>query len=46
MFQGFVLADVASVIRSSQVMLEFGFLAISLFAVWFSKLQIELARLS
>lgn len=36
MFRGFVLADVASVIRTSQVVLEFVFLAISVFAVWYS----------
>lgn len=36
MFRGFVLADIASVIRTSQVFLEFAFLAISIFAVWFS----------
>ena len=36
MFRGFVLADVASVIRNSQVVLEFVFLAISAFAVWFA----------
>ncbi len=36
MFRGFVLADVASVIRGSQIALEAGFLLISAFAVWFS----------
>jgi uncharacterized membrane protein len=36
MFRGFVLADVASVIRTSQLILEIGFLLISIFAVWFS----------
>jgi hypothetical protein len=36
MFRGFVLADVASVIRGSQVVLEIGFLMISTFAVWFA----------
>ncbi|MEM7765131.1 MAG: hypothetical protein AAF290_13775 [Pseudomonadota bacterium] len=36
MFRGFFLADVASVIRRSQVMLEIVFLLLSLFAVWFS----------
>lgn len=36
MFRGFVLADVVSVIRTSQVVLEIAFLAISVFAVWYS----------
>ncbi|MEL7298664.1 MAG: hypothetical protein AAGJ86_13460 [Pseudomonadota bacterium] len=36
MFRGFFLADVASVIRRSQVLLEIVFLLLSLFAVWFS----------
>lgn len=36
MFRGFVLADVASVIRESQVALEIAFLAISGFAVWYA----------
>ena len=36
MFRGFVLADVASVIRGSQVVLEIGLLLISIFAVWFA----------
>ncbi|MEL6870745.1 MAG: hypothetical protein AAFO81_13180 [Pseudomonadota bacterium] len=45
MFRAFVLADIASVIRPSQVMLEFAFLAISLFAVWFARLQIDVGRL-
>ena len=36
MFRGFVLADVANVIRASQIALEFAFLGLSLFAVWFS----------
>lgn len=36
MFRGFFLADVASVIRGSQVALEIGFLMISIFAVWFA----------
>lgn len=39
MFRGFVLADVASVIRSSQVLLEFVFLLISVFAVWYARNQ-------
>jgi hypothetical protein len=41
MFRGFVLAGVASVIRSSQIALEIVFLLISVFAVWYSKLQIR-----
>lgn len=36
MFRGFVLADVTSVIRQSQVILEFGFILISGFAVWYA----------
>lgn len=36
MFRGFVLADVASVIRGSQIALEIAFLALSGFAVWCS----------
>lgn len=36
MFRGFVLADVASVIRGSQVALEVVFLLISGFAVWYA----------
>jgi hypothetical protein len=36
MFRGFVLADVASVIRGSQVALEIVFLALSGFAVWYA----------
>lgn len=36
MFRGFVLADVASVIRASQVVLEVAFLLISVFAVWYA----------
>lgn len=36
MFRGFVLADVASVIRSSQVVLELAFLLISIFAVGYA----------
>ena len=39
MFRGFVLADVASVIRGSQIVLEFAFLMISVFAVWYAYLQ-------
>jgi len=41
MFRGFVLADVASVIRGSQVLLEFVFLSISVFAVWYSKKHLD-----
>lgn len=41
MFRGFVFADVASVIRNSQIVLEFVFLSISIFAVWYSKKLIE-----
>lgn len=36
MFRGFVLADVASVIRTSQIGVEILFLVLSIFAVWFS----------
>ena len=36
MFRGFVLADVASVIRGSQVALEIAFFALSGFAVWYA----------
>lgn len=36
MFRGFFLADVASVIRRSQVFLEIGFLLCSVFAVWYA----------
>ncbi len=36
MFRGFVLADVAQVIRGSQVLLEIVFLALSVFALWFA----------
>ncbi|MDF2180181.1 hypothetical protein P2G88_18150 [Aliiglaciecola sp. CAU 1673] len=39
MFRGFVLADVASVIRPSQIILEVVFLLISLFAVYYAKKQ-------
>lgn len=39
MFRGFVLADVASVIRTSQIWLEAGFLSLSVFAVWWSRHQ-------
>ena len=39
MFRGFVLADVASVIRGSQVVLEVVFLSISVFAVWYAHVQ-------
>lgn len=38
MFRGFVLADVASVIRRSQVFLEIAFLIISAFAIWYAYL--------
>lgn len=36
MFRGFVLADVGSVIRTSQIWLEVGFLLLSVFAVWWT----------
>jgi hypothetical protein len=36
MYRGFVLANVASVIRSSQVGVEILFIALSIFAVWFA----------
>jgi hypothetical protein len=41
MLRGFVLADVASVIRGSQIVLEFVFLSISVFAVWYANRQIQ-----
>ncbi|MBT8083895.1 MAG: hypothetical protein HKN35_08435 [Woeseia sp.] len=41
MFRGFVLADVASVIRTSQIVLEFAFLSISVFAVWYTFAQVN-----
>ena len=41
MFRGFVLADVASVIRGSQIVLEFVFVLISVFAVWYANQQIR-----
>jgi len=41
MFRGFVLADVASVIRGSQIVLEFVFVLISVFAVWYANNQIR-----
>jgi len=37
MFRGFVFADVASVIRDSQIGVEALFMALSIFAVWFSR---------
>ncbi|MEL7198265.1 MAG: hypothetical protein AAGL10_08120 [Pseudomonadota bacterium] len=37
MFRGFVIAGVADVIRPSQIFVEIAFIAVSLFAVWFSK---------
>ena len=36
MFRAFVLVDVTSVIRTSQVWVEVLFMALSIFAVWFS----------
>lgn len=36
MFRGFVLADVASVIRTSQIWVEALFMALSIFAAWFA----------
>jgi hypothetical protein len=41
MLRGFVLADVASVIRGAQIVLEFVFLSISVFAVWYANRQIQ-----
>lgn len=41
MLRGFILADVASVIRGSQVVLEIGFFMISVFAVWFAYANTE-----
>ncbi|WKE66568.1 hypothetical protein PVT67_04775 [Gallaecimonas kandeliae] len=40
MFRAFALAKVARVIRPSQVALELAFLLISVFAAWFSAMQI------
>lgn len=37
MFRGFVLANVASVIRDSQIAVELLFIALSIFAVWFAR---------
>lgn len=45
MFRGFVLANVASVIRPSQIVLEFAFLLISVFAVWFAHALTEIGVL-
>lgn len=39
MFRAFVLADVARVIRPSQVGVEIVFMALSIFAVWYSATQ-------
>ncbi len=41
MFRGFVLANVADVIRTSQIVLEFTFLVISVFAVWYASIQMK-----
>ncbi|MFK7885492.1 MAG: hypothetical protein AB8G16_01395 [Gammaproteobacteria bacterium] len=46
MFRGFVLADVASVIRTSQVWLEAAFLTLSFFAVWWARQQVAAGFLS
>ena len=46
MFRGFVLADVASVIRTSQLWVEALFMAMSIFAVWFSVRVFRLGLLS
>ncbi|MGB5346510.1 MAG: hypothetical protein WBN23_10125 [Woeseia sp.] len=40
MYRGFFIADVASVIRPSQVWLEIGFMCLSVAAVWFSYVQV------
>lgn len=45
MFRGFVLADVASVIRPSQMVLEAAFLALSFFALWWAHYQVSAGRL-
>lgn len=37
MYRGFVLANVASVIRNSQIGVEILFIALSIFAVWFAR---------
>ncbi len=39
MFRAFVFADVAAVIRPSQIALEAGFLALSVFAPWWARRQ-------
>lgn len=36
MYRGFFIADAASVIRTSQIFVEVGFVAVSIFAVWFA----------
>jgi hypothetical protein len=45
MFRGFVLADVASVIRTSQIWLEAAFMALSIFAVWWARRHRHSGRL-
>ena len=46
MFRGFVLADVASVIRTSQIWVEAVFMSLSIFALWFAIRMVRLGRLS
>lgn len=41
MYRGFVIANVANVIRNSQKLLELAFLAISFLAVWYAYKQVE-----
>ena len=36
MYRGFFIADAASVIRTSQIFVEIGFIIVSIFAVWFA----------
>lgn len=40
MYRGFFIADVAAVIRPSQVWLEIGFMCLSVAAVWFSYIHV------
>ena len=46
MFRGFVLADVASVIRGSQIALEVAFFLLSAFAVWYAHVTTNQISLS
>lgn len=46
MFRGFALADVASVIRTSQIWVEALFMGLSIFAVWFAQRMVRAGVLS